>query len=223
MRLGLIGAGNMASALARGIGEPVLVYDVDAGEGQRARGGARRRGRGLECRAGRARRRARALPQAEAARRGGRGGGRPRTGGRLDPRRNHNRAGRRRLPRCLDLPLHPEHADRGAARGALLHRRPRRIGRPRGRDSRPDGSRRRGDPARRRAPDRARDGADELRTGVHGPGGGELRGGRGRARPRSRRRHAHGRRDDGRHGGLPRTARLRRPRACARGSRRRAG
>jgi pyrroline-5-carboxylate reductase len=29
MKLGLIGAGNMASALARGIGEPVLVYDVD--------------------------------------------------------------------------------------------------------------------------------------------------------------------------------------------------
>ncbi len=29
MMLGLIGAGNMASALARGIGEPVLVYDVD--------------------------------------------------------------------------------------------------------------------------------------------------------------------------------------------------
>lgn len=29
MRLGLIGAGNMASALARGIGEPVLVYDID--------------------------------------------------------------------------------------------------------------------------------------------------------------------------------------------------
>jgi pyrroline-5-carboxylate reductase len=30
MKLGLIGAGNMASALARGIGEPVLVADVDA-------------------------------------------------------------------------------------------------------------------------------------------------------------------------------------------------
>jgi pyrroline-5-carboxylate reductase len=29
MRLGLIGAGNMASALARGIGEPVLVHDID--------------------------------------------------------------------------------------------------------------------------------------------------------------------------------------------------
>lgn len=29
MRLGLIGAGNMASALARGIGQPVLVHDVD--------------------------------------------------------------------------------------------------------------------------------------------------------------------------------------------------
>jgi pyrroline-5-carboxylate reductase len=31
MKLGLIGAGNMASALARGIGEPVLVSDIDAG------------------------------------------------------------------------------------------------------------------------------------------------------------------------------------------------
>ena len=29
MKLGLIGAGNMASALARGIGEPILVHDVD--------------------------------------------------------------------------------------------------------------------------------------------------------------------------------------------------
>jgi pyrroline-5-carboxylate reductase len=34
MKLGLIGAGNMASALARGIGEPVLVHDLD---GDRAR------------------------------------------------------------------------------------------------------------------------------------------------------------------------------------------
>ncbi len=32
MRIGLIGAGNMASALARGIGEPALVADVDAGK-----------------------------------------------------------------------------------------------------------------------------------------------------------------------------------------------
>src|SRR2546430_13990361 len=29
MRLGLIGAGNMASALARGLGEPAVVADVD--------------------------------------------------------------------------------------------------------------------------------------------------------------------------------------------------
>lgn len=29
MKLGLIGAGNMASALARGIGEPALVHDID--------------------------------------------------------------------------------------------------------------------------------------------------------------------------------------------------
>jgi pyrroline-5-carboxylate reductase len=34
MRLGLIGAGNMASALARGIGEPVLVSDLDASRAQ---------------------------------------------------------------------------------------------------------------------------------------------------------------------------------------------
>jgi pyrroline-5-carboxylate reductase len=34
MKLGLIGAGNMASALARGIGEPPLVYDIDAGKAE---------------------------------------------------------------------------------------------------------------------------------------------------------------------------------------------
>jgi pyrroline-5-carboxylate reductase len=34
MRLGLIGAGNMASALARGIGEPVLVADIDTGKAE---------------------------------------------------------------------------------------------------------------------------------------------------------------------------------------------
>ena len=34
MRLGFIGAGNMATALARGIGEPVLVSDVDASRAQ---------------------------------------------------------------------------------------------------------------------------------------------------------------------------------------------
>ena len=34
MKLGLIGAGNMASALARGIGEPVLVHDIDASKAQ---------------------------------------------------------------------------------------------------------------------------------------------------------------------------------------------
>jgi pyrroline-5-carboxylate reductase len=34
MQIGLIGAGNMASALARGIGEPALVSDVDAPKAQ---------------------------------------------------------------------------------------------------------------------------------------------------------------------------------------------
>ena len=34
MKLGLIGAGNMASALARGVGEPMLVADIDAPKAQ---------------------------------------------------------------------------------------------------------------------------------------------------------------------------------------------
>jgi pyrroline-5-carboxylate reductase len=34
MKLGLIGAGNMASALARGIGEPVLVHDIDSAKAE---------------------------------------------------------------------------------------------------------------------------------------------------------------------------------------------
>jgi pyrroline-5-carboxylate reductase len=35
MKLGLIGAGNMASALARGVGEPALVHDIDAAKAER--------------------------------------------------------------------------------------------------------------------------------------------------------------------------------------------
>ena len=35
MKLGLIGAGNMASALARGMGEPVLVHDLDEARAER--------------------------------------------------------------------------------------------------------------------------------------------------------------------------------------------
>jgi pyrroline-5-carboxylate reductase len=34
VRLGLIGAGNMASALARGIGEPAIVYDIDTAKAE---------------------------------------------------------------------------------------------------------------------------------------------------------------------------------------------
>jgi pyrroline-5-carboxylate reductase len=34
VKLGFIGAGNMASALARGIGEPVLVFDIDTAKAQ---------------------------------------------------------------------------------------------------------------------------------------------------------------------------------------------
>ena len=56
MRIGFIGAGSMASALARGLGEPALVYDVDdaraealaaeiGGSGRRAPTGSWPRGR----------------------------------------------------------------------------------------------------------------------------------------------------------------------------------
>ena len=38
MRLGFIGAGSMASALARGLGEPVLVYDPEAERAERLAG-----------------------------------------------------------------------------------------------------------------------------------------------------------------------------------------
>ena len=34
MKVGLIGAGNMASALARGVGEPVLVHDIDVAKAE---------------------------------------------------------------------------------------------------------------------------------------------------------------------------------------------
>jgi pyrroline-5-carboxylate reductase len=34
VKLGLIGAGNMASALARGVGEPVLVHDLDSAKAE---------------------------------------------------------------------------------------------------------------------------------------------------------------------------------------------
>ena len=34
MRIGFIGAGSMASALARGLGEPALIYDVQAGRAE---------------------------------------------------------------------------------------------------------------------------------------------------------------------------------------------
>ena len=224
MKLGLIGAGNMASALARGIGEPVLVYDVDAAKARAARGRARRRGRGLERRAGRS------APTCSCS--------------------ATSRSSSTRWPRrwtaargwsCRSWPPPPPSRSARAYPGASIYRfipnmptevrrgvlcyvpGPASLGGPRGRDPRPDGPRRRGDRARRRAPDRAGNGAHELRAGVHGPRGGELRRGRRRARARSRRRDAHGRRDDGRHRGLPRAARLRRSRSCAPGSRRRAG
>ena len=55
MKIGFIGAGSMASALARGLGEPALVSDVDRGARRGAGRGDRRRGRRLERRARRAR------------------------------------------------------------------------------------------------------------------------------------------------------------------------
>ena len=77
MKLGLIGAGNMASALARGIGEPVLVYDVDAAKAQALAEELGGEAVGSNAELAERADAARALPQAEAAGRGG-GGGRER-------------------------------------------------------------------------------------------------------------------------------------------------
>ena len=93
VKLGFIGAGNMATALARGMGEPVLVSDVDARAGRGAR-----RGVGGEASSART---PSVAEQADAVvlchkpaqlERGGREIARARQGGRLDPRR------RRRSP-----------------------------------------------------------------------------------------------------------------------------
>ena len=182
MKLGLIGAGNMASALARGIGEPVLVHDVDE-----AKADALVADLGGEVVATNAElsQRADALmlchkpkqPEEVAAEVG-------------DPPKAvisilaavSTDLSRCRLPRRLDLPLHPEHADRGPPRGALLCAGPGRRRGPGGRDPRADGPLGHGDPARRRAADRAGHGADGLRARVHGTGGRDIRRGGRRAR-----------------------------------------
>ena len=184
------------------------------GQGGGAGRRPRRRGGELERRAGRAGRRRGALPQAQAARGGGRRGGRPHRHGRVHPGRHPTDQLAGAYPGASDLPLHPEHARRGPARGALLRARARRRHGPRGRDTCPDGPCGRGDPTDRRAADRARHGADELRARLHGPRGRELRRRRRGPRPRPSRGAADGRRDHGRHGGLAGPARLRHRRAA---------
>ena len=94
MQVGLIGAGNMARALARGWGRPVLCADP---VGERARGArrrARRRGARRQRRGGAARRSGRALPQARAA------AGRRRARSRRTPRPSRRSSPPRRCRRC---------------------------------------------------------------------------------------------------------------------------
>ena len=124
MKLGLIGAGNMASALARGIGEPVLVADVDAAKAQAL--AAELGGEAVASNAELAERADvvvlchKPKQLAEVAEQvGGHAQGR-----RLDPRRHRHRRARGRLSGRAGLPLHPEHPRRGAPGRALLRARP---------------------------------------------------------------------------------------------------
>ena len=130
MKLGLIGAGNMATALARGIGEPVLVADVDAPKAEalaRELGGeavasnaelAERadvvvlchKPKQLEEVAAQVAGRANAVVSILAA----------------TPTERVEAAYRRR-PR---LPLHPQHPGRGPPGSALLRAGAARVGRP---------------------------------------------------------------------------------------------
>ena len=94
MQVGLIGCGNMARALARGWGRPLVCADPVAERAQALAARGRRRGARHQRRGRRARRPRRALPQARAARR-------------MWPRSRACRQGRRLDPRG--------HAARGAA------------------------------------------------------------------------------------------------------------
>ena len=103
MKLGLIGAGNMASALARGIGAPVLVSDIDDAKARALAeelGGepvgsntelAERADAILLCH------KPKQLDEVAAE------------VGSAHPRCHDDGAAERGLPRCLDLPLHPEY------------------------------------------------------------------------------------------------------------------
>ena len=161
----------MASALARGIGEPVLVHDVDA-----------RRGRARSPRSSAARRSASNAELAEradvvvlchkpaqleevAGQVGGPGQGASSRSSAATPASRIEAA----YPGRAGLPLHPEHPRRGAA-GVLCYA-PGALARgPRGRAPRAVRPRRGRDAARRGA-DRAGDGAHELRPRLHGARG----------------------------------------------------
>ena len=125
MEVGLIGAGNMARALARGWGDPVLCSDAGSGRARGPGRGARRRGARVQPRGGRARRSGRAVPQAGAARRRSR----PRSpahakavasvlGGTAD------RGAAGGLPRHAGVPGDAQHAGRGPAGRGLLRAAP---------------------------------------------------------------------------------------------------
>ena len=155
MKLGLIGAGNMASALARGIGEPVLVADVDAAQGRGARAtssAARRVGSNAEL-AERADVVVLCHKPEQLDEVAEQVGGRAKVvvsilGGHADRRRS-----RRAYPGRAGLPLHPEHPRRGRARACSAtrpgarapdgpeQRGPRAVRPRRGRSSRSTASR----------------------------------------------------------------------------------
>ena len=169
MKIGLIGSGNMARAMARGWERPLLCTDPIA---ERARALADEVGGealATNAEVARARGSPDPLPQARPAGVRRRRTCSAREGGRLDPRRDAARGPEGRVPRQARLPLHPFAARRGApgrrraGRGTGAGRRHRQGG---GRAVRRARHARR---ARRPAGGR-RDGADVLRARLRRPG-----------------------------------------------------
>ena len=187
----------MASALARGLGEPAVVADIDrdrAGALAEAIGGD---GRPLERRA------RRAAPTSSSSATS------PRSSTRSRPR---SATSAKAVVSILggvpvaeveaaypDKPVYrfmPNHAGRGAAQGVLLLRRRQPCRRrARGRDPGAVRPRRHGRADARRPIDAAT-AAHELRAGVHRPGGRGARGRRRATRPRPRGGRPAGGRDD---------------------------
>ena len=131
MQVGFIGAGNMARALARGWGDPVLCTDSGSGRARGAGGGARRRGASPPTASSPSAPTSSSSPTSpRSSRRSREEIAGAREGRRLAPRAHAAGRRARRLPGHAGVPRRAEHAVEVAPRRARL-RRARRAGRRR--------------------------------------------------------------------------------------------